>query len=264
MSKDINKVRKRLESRRRTIDYQVKQRERTVPMLINRHEEEREEPDVYYQPINRQEKPKPKGADFFLMRTLLAVCLFFAIAILYQNGSPQFESARQFVKGAYEQQFQFATVANWYEEQFGRPLALVPMNQDVALGDIEEQNEAELVYAVPASGGTVVENFQQNGQGILVETGKGAGVEAVKGGHVTSVGQSEQGLTKTVIVQHPDGTESIYGMLDEVMVNMYDHIKSGHKIGTVSTSGQAEKGVFYFALKKGDEYVDPSDVIMFE
>ncbi|WP_088103684.1 M23 family metallopeptidase [Halalkalibacter urbisdiaboli] len=265
MSKHLNKVRKRLETRRRSIDQNIKQRS-SVSMLMNRHEEAREDPDFYYQPLNRQESPpSTKGQDFFLMRTLLATSLFLAIAILFNNNSTQLEGARQFIKNSYEQQFQFAAIADWYENQFGRPLALLPLTEDFALGDVNsKQPEAELVYAVPASGGKIREDFKQNGRGVMVETGMNAEVEAVKGGQVISVGDGEQGLGKTVVVQHADGTESIYGMLEEVSVNIYDHIKSGHKIGVVSTSDQAEKGIFYFALKKNDTYVDPSEVISFD
>jgi stage IV sporulation protein FA len=93
-----------------------------------------------------------------------------------------------------------------------------------------------------------------------------AEVEAVKGGQVVKVGtdESEENLGKTVTVKHYDGTESLYGMLDDVEVNLYDHIQAGFAIGTVSTNEEVEKGIFYFALKKDDKYINPSEVLSFE
>ncbi len=263
MSKRLNKVRKEFETRRRQIDNSVKHRERTVPMLMNRHVEEREEFDFYLQPGDDQgEKTNIKSRDFFLFRAMAAVCLFLLIAIMFKTSVPQLEGVKRFVQQSYEQELQFAAIANWYEGQFGRPLALVPVNQDVALGDPNEQ--VEMAYALPVTG-VIREGFEQNGRGILIETGMDVEVEAVKGGYVVAVGEQEdESLGKTVTVQHYDGTESLYGMLNQINVNIYDHIQAGYKIGTVSTSEEAEKGIFYFALKKDENYINPSEVLSFD
>ncbi|WP_227936721.1 M23 family metallopeptidase [Alkalihalobacillus deserti] len=262
MSKNLNKVRRKLETRRRQINQDVKQRERTVPMLMNRHEEAREEPD-FYVPAESNKGIRPvKSGDFFLFRLMVAVCLFLMTAILFQSQVPQAESAKNLIKQTYEQELQFAAIANWYENQFGRPLALVPLNQDIAQGDPNEQ--VELAYAMPVLG-TISQDFDQDGRGILVETGMNAKVEAVKGGLVKAVGRAEdENLGKSVTVEHYDGTEAVYSMLDKVEVNMYDHIEVGHLIGTVTANTEAEKGIFYFALKKDDQYINPSDVLTFD
>ncbi|ARK31585.1 M23 family metallopeptidase [Halalkalibacter krulwichiae] len=263
MSKDLNKVRRKLETRRRQINHSVKQRERTVPMLMNRHDEEREEPDFYIPPSDKQDESKSvKKNEFFLFRVMAAVCLFLMTAILFQSQVPQAEGPRNLVKQVYEQELQFAAIADWYENQFGRPLALLPINQNIAQGDPNEQ--VDVAYALPVLG-TISQDFEHDGRGILVETGMNAEVEAVKGGHVIAVTNNEdQSLGKTVTIEHYDGTESVYGMLDTIEVNKYDHIQAGHLIGTVSTNEEAEKGMFYFALKKDNQYINPTDVITFD
>ncbi|WP_235715047.1 M23 family peptidase [Halalkalibacter akibai] len=191
MSRDLNKVRRKLESRRRQINQNVRHRERTVPMLTGRHEDAREEPDFYVPPSENQDRsPVKAGGDFFLFRLMVAVCLFLMTAILFQSQVPQAEGAKGLVKQAYEQEIQFAAIANWYENQFGRPLALLPINQDVAQGDPNEQ--VDLAYALPALGGRVSQGFEEDGKGILVETGMNAEVEAVKGGYVTAVGRDDE------------------------------------------------------------------------
>lgn len=262
MSNRLNKVRRELEKKRRQIDSSRKGRERAIPLLMNRHEESREDFDIYVHQEKEDREQRGRSGDFLVFRIMTAVCLALVIAILFKSTSPQLDGMKAFITDAYEQELQFAAIANWYENQFGRPLALVPVNQEMAQGDPEEQ--VEMVYALPAAG-TIREDFQQNGSGILIETGLEADVEAVKGGYVISVGErEEENLGKTVVVQHYDGTESLYGMLDDISVKMYDHIQAGAKIGTVSINEEAQKGIFYFALKKDEHYIDPTDVLSFE
>ena len=264
MSKRIDKIKRQIESRRREAQGKGarKERERSAPLFYDRHDESRDGPDFYVfqekKKIGTDEKWKQK--DWFLMRSLIAVVLFLLVAIMFNSGMPQLESARQVVKQSYEQEFQFAAIADWYENQFGRPLALLPMSMDVALEDTEEA--PPVAYAVPATG-QIREDFKQNGTGILVETEIGANVEAVKSGLVIFVGEEER-LGRTVAIQHYDGGQSWYGMLETVDVKLYDHIEAGKPVGRVSASEGAEKGIYYLSIKEGEDYIDPNDVISFE
>ncbi|UYZ20920.1 M23 family metallopeptidase [Mesobacillus jeotgali] len=117
-------------------------------------------------------------------------------------------------------------------------------------------------YALPASG-KILEDFGDNGQRIQIETGKGADVEAMDEGLVHFVGMKE-GFGKTVIVQHADKSETWYGNLDKIDVSLYEYISKGAKVGTAMDSTDGIKGSFYFAIKKGDDFVDPVQVIKFE
>lgn len=261
MSKKLDKIRKKIESRRREIHGKGYKRERSAPMLFNRHDEAREEPDFYlYQEREETEKGKWLEKDWFIMRTLIAITVFFVVAIVFNSGLSQLEGARQFVKNSYEQEIQFTAVADWYENQFGRPLALLPMGTNVAMEDTEQM--PEVAYAVPATG-SIMEDFSQNGKGVLVETEAGAVVEAVKSGMVVQVGEDET-IGKTVVIRHYDGGEAWYGMLDKVEVNLYDHVDHGTTVGKVSDNDQVNKGIYYFALKEGENYIDPSEVISFD
>ncbi|MBU8905027.1 M23 family metallopeptidase [Desertibacillus haloalkaliphilus] len=264
MSKRVDKIRKKVVQRRREVEGKVQQKERSAPQIFDRHDEARDEPDFYlYQDEKKGGPPQEKWMqkDLFLFRLMAAVCLFLIVAILFKTGNPQLEGARQFVQHSYEHELQFAQISNWYENQFGRPMALLPMTNDVALEDFE--NEAvEMAYAVPASG-HVTQSFEQSGTGVLVETEADAVVEAVKGGQVTFVDE-EVDLGNTVVIQHYDGGESWYGMLDEVEVNLYDHVSTGTVVGSVSKEGETEHGQYYFALKQGEDYIDPIEVISFD
>lgn len=260
MARELDKLRKRLALRRREINERTQKSERMVPLMFQRHEEAREEPEVYVYPERNEPRASTDRQGLLLFRTLISICLFLVIAIVFQTNAAPLQPLRAGVEQAFEQEFQFAAIAHWYEQQFGQPLALIPSNDQFALGD-PDQDEERMVFAVPASG-VITESFEQNGRGVLVETGVGAEVEAAKSGYVIEINNSEEG--KMVTLQHYDGSESIYGMIDNVAVNVYDHIEAGTKIGTASRAEDGEKGVYYFALKQGENYVDPSDVIRFD
>ncbi len=263
MANRIDQIRRRIDERRRKISSEISRKERSQPQYYPSHSEFRDEPDFYLlgdQQESSQSDDHIIRKDLLILQIFASICLFLVIGILFKSqGPPQFESARQFVKNSFEQEFQFAQVASWYEDQFGKPLALLPITKNMALENLRSE-ELDVAYAVPAAG-TVKKSFDEDGKGIIVETVSSSNVEAVKNGMVRFVAEEEI-LGKTVIVSHYDGGESWYAMLDHVDVKLYDHIEAGTKIGTVSL--QDNKGFYYFALKEGETFINPLDVITFE
>lgn len=199
--------------------------------------------------------------DWILFKILASACLFLAIAILFKNETASFESARNFVKTTMEKDFQFIAVSNWYEEKFGKPLSLLPPLTDEKK-DEKNNTIPKLEYALPASA-RILEDFQENGKRITIETDKDEAVEAMGEGLVRFAGKKED-FGKTVIIKHADNSESWYGNLAEINVNLMEYIETGSKIGTSTVMEDGLKGSFYFAIKKGDDFVDPSQVIPFE
>ncbi|MDP4084565.1 MAG: M23 family metallopeptidase [Bacillota bacterium] len=216
---------------------------------------------VTYEGRGNVEEPHPLfKKEIFLFKILASVCLFLLVAILFRNHTGSLDSVRNMVKKTMDTEFQFATVSNWYENKFGKPLALLPFAEKKQT----ENTNSNQQYAVPASG-RIVQNFVKNGQGVMIETDKGAQVKAMNGGLVTFAGIKD-GLGKTVIIQHSDKTESWYGNLLDIQVNLYDYVNKGKVVGSVSTSGNEDKskGSYYFAIKKGDKFIDPIQVIRFD
>lgn len=261
MADRVDKLRRKIQARRRKINSSLGKRERSQPHYFPSHNEFRDEPDFYYAADKGIGEPEEKfiRKDILIFQILASICLFLIVGIIFKTGASQFEGARQFVQNSYQQEFQFETVAHWYEDQFGKPLALLPTTNNLALDNFEDQ-EMNFVYAVPAVG-RVTKSFDQDGKGVIVETTSNSSVEAAKGGMVRFVAEEEK-LGKTVIIAHYDGGESWYAMLDKVEVNLYDHVEAGNKIGTVSLKD--EKGSYYFALKEGETFINPIDVISFE
>lgn len=190
--------------------------------------------------------------DVFMFKLLIGACLVLVSAIVFKNDSPPFEKVQHVVTGTFEEEFQFARLSKWYGEQFGDPLALIKPAAD--------KQPASDQYTAPASG-KVLETFEDNGQGVMVETSSTL-VEAMNEGVVIEIGKKEEsGLT--VVVQHDDSTESWYGNLEEVQVSLYDFVENGKEIGKIKAA-EDQKGTYYFAIKKGEQFIDPIQVISFE
>ncbi|MDR7001491.1 stage IV sporulation protein FA [Neobacillus niacini] len=199
--------------------------------------------------------------EVFIFKILASACLFLVVAILFRNQTATFDHARNLVRTTMDKEFEFAVVSQWYEEKFGKPLALLPFNESKKEKQTETET-AEKPFDMPATG-KVLENFQKNGQGIMIETANGASVQAMNGGNVTFASVKE-GLGKTVIIQHSDGTETWYGNLADIKVKLYDYVEKRKVVGTVSSSEENSKGKYYFAIKKGDDFIDPVKVIRFD
>lgn len=227
-----------------------------------------EAPFLDYEHSSKSDQPLFRK-DILMLQILLAVSLFLVVGILFKDASPRWEKARSFINEAMENEFQFATILNWYEEQFGQPVALLPTPEEVQ--QIEQrqtqyvnrtEDEAEPVYAVPAAG-RVLEPFSKDGQGIMVETGRDSSIEAINEGVVVYAGVKDD-IGKTVIIQHSDGTETWYGSLESINVKLYDFVKSRTQLGKVTNTKDGQAGTFYFAYKKGDTFIDPKQVINFD
>jgi stage IV sporulation protein FA len=250
-------VRKRMAKRKR-------ERERMTKNLNNRFLVVEDEEKYGFENFSSYESGPGEGGhplfnkELFLFKILASACLVLIVAILFRNGSDTLQPVKNFVTKSMEHDFQFTAVADWYESQFGKPLALLPFENK------EGTNETEVTpeYALPAAA-RILEDFGENGQKITIETSNGAPVTAMTEGRVRYVGE-EEGFGKTVIIQHADKSETWYGNLESIDVSLYEFIKKGTSVGVASDAGDGTKGTFYFAIKKGDDFIDPIQVIQFD
>lgn len=207
--------------------------------------------------------PTSKKPSFFIMKCLIATALVLGVGIVEKDQLLPLPQAKHMVQLALTNEFNFARVSSWYQQAFGSPLALLPIGkssksvQQTTTGP--SKSGAAQKFAVPVSG-QVTQSFNQSKKGITIQTALDSSVEAIDSGYVLSIINDKQ-TGKTVVIQHPNGDQSIYGDLKSVDVKVYDFVKKQQKIGMVSD--QNNQGVFYFAFKKGNQYVDPVQVISF-
>lgn len=251
-------IRKRMERRKRERERLAKHTKKHIPWT---EDEER----YGFHKISSYDAKEDEGThplfrkEYFLFKILVSACLFLIVAILFKNHSAGFDSSRNFVVKTMENDFQFVTVANWYEDQFGKPLALFPIKE---VEEDQKESAPKTEYALPASA-RILEDFNKNGQRITIETSKGEAVTAMNEGLVRFAGKKD-GFGKTVIIKHADNSEAWYGNLEEINVNLMEYIEKGTEVGKSAVMEDGDKGSFYFAIKKGDDFIDPFQVIPFE
>lgn len=260
-SRNSSDVRKRIAERRKNRERMitVNKNERPAwPEVEDEKEWGAENVFVYEEGINQHTKPPFVNKDWILFRILASVCLVLCMAIIYRTSAPWTETAKIALEKAYQQEFQFATVSNWFEDTIGKPFAFLP--EDSLNG--AENSSSDSRFATPATG-TIMQSFVKDGQGVLIKTSNSTSVDTIKEGVVIYAGEKET-HGKTVIVQHPDKSESWYARLQEINVSLYEEVKKGAKVGRVSPSDEPDKGEFYFALKANGKFIDPNEVISFE
>lgn len=264
MSRRIDDVRKRIAKRQK--ERRQHKFNNQESYLIRDEEKYGGRPVSSYEDPSRNTEHPLFRKEILMFQILAAVSIFLIVAIMFKSPANQWGQAKHFVNQTFEREFQFAAVSTWYEDQFGKPLAFLPGDNNSQVGTTEGINETNREgFAVPAAG-KILESFEVDGKGITVETGKDSKVEAVNEGVVIFVGPKE-GLGKTVILQHADGSETWYGQLDEInieKVKLYEFLDSRTALGQVSNQVDGETGTFYFAVKKGDHFIDPIQVISFD
>lgn len=262
-------MRSRVDDIRKRIEKQKKERARLARNIENRVLWAEDEERYGFNKMDSFEGDFGEGGhplfkkEWFFFKVLASICLVLIVAIMFRNESTKLAPIRAFVQETMNQDFQFAAVSDWYETTFGEPLAFLPFTKEKDTDQAEKTpsiNQTE--YALPASG-TILEKFESDGQKITIQTGSGASVESMNEGLVRFVGKKE-GFGKTVIVQHADKSESWYGNLDDINVNLYEYIEKGTKVGTASNSEDNTKGSFYFGIKQGENFIDPIQVIQFD
>ena len=261
-SRSSSEVRKRIAERRRNRERMITVRDRkektTWPEMDDEKEWESEHVFVYEEGMNKHTKPPLIKKEWIVFRILFSICLVLVIAIIYRTSAPWTETAKQAVDTVYQQEFQFATVSNWFEDTIGKPFAFLP--EDAIQGTNHDSSDSQ--FATPATG-KIMQSFVKDGQGVLIKTSNSTSVDTIKEGVVIYAGEKEA-HGKTVIVQHPDKSESWYARLQEIEVVLYEEVKKGAKVGKVSPSDEPDKGEFYFALKANGKFIDPNEVISFE
>jgi Membrane-bound metallopeptidase len=230
------------------------------------------DPERFPQTYNRPFGPKygeedrdrnlPRENRFMrgLVIRLILAALLFGVSYWAETGNnPALQPVRQSLSTAMTQEFQFTAVSAWYEKHFGNPVAFLPGLGGSSGSSQTASGSGSSGFAAPVSG-QVATPYNSRTKGVTVNAPSHSEVKAFRDGLVVFVG-IKTGTGNTVIIQHKGNDESWYGKLDKINVKIYDEVKQGQKIGT--TSG-GKGGTFYFALKKGQKFIDPIQVMSFD
>ncbi|CQR48003.1 Stage IV sporulation protein FA [Paraliobacillus sp. PM-2] len=250
MKKDVEHIRKEIARRKQKKLPNMYRKNNHSSTYTAKHFVDDEEKHGYMPTLAKLSQSSKEDTWFsaFLLKSMIAAIIFLFFTISHQVDQAWLSKPKQWATTALTEEFPFATVNQWYQQQFGSPLAFISDNS---------VNTTEPATALPVNG-TISESFQVNGQGILITANNPLNVYAMDEGTVIFAGNDRK-TNKTIIVQHPDKSKSIYGNLSDIHVNQYQFIKANQEIGKFVPSEDEKE--LYFAVKKNNQYLDPVQVI---
>ncbi|GGJ84095.1 stage IV sporulation protein FA [Lentibacillus kapialis] len=247
MDKGVKKVRKSIDQRKKM---RGATSEKSTKQILPSSFPQEEEKHGYFPVFTDDNGPAKLGSERitrFAVKGILSTMLFLSAAFLMQSDSELLSTPKKWTTSTLTEEFPFASVNQWYQKTFGEPMAL----------SSSQSSDAQEALALPVNG-TVSETFQANGKGIKLAPGEKTDVSSLQRGVVTFAGNDHE-TGKTVIVQHADNSETVYGNLSSIDVHLYQFIDRGQKLGIFSPNTD-NKNV-YFAIEKNNSYVDPVQVI---
>ena len=146
-----------------------------------------------------------------------------------------------------------------------------PKQADVAAP--ESSSETEVAALTPQSTGVdrlrwpvrgrVISGFgsREGGRvndGITIAVPEGTAVHAAENGVVIYAGDGLKGFGKTVLVRHEDGLVTVYGHTSQMKVKRGDKVSRGQEIALSGMTGDADRPMLHFEVRKGTSPVDPS------
>lgn len=105
-----------------------------------------------------------------------------------------------------------------------------------------------------------IEKTKKLHTGIDFAAPMGSPVNAVKSGVIDTIEHNNSGYGNKVVINHYDGTQSVYAQLSEILVNKNDSVKGGQLIAKVGSSGTSTGPHLHFELIREGKKVNPSSV----
>ncbi|MCR8644139.1 M23 family metallopeptidase [Paenibacillus sp. N1-5-1-14] len=199
----------------------------------------------------------------FRTKVWIALLMFILIWALFQIKHPIAQKGQSYIATMLVQPISYDSLTAWYHRTFGDSPSFIPVFDNKGKEDaVKVSLGNKRTYFAPLQGKVTVPYSASNG-GILLSAQAGAPVFAMDDGQVIRAGESES-TGYTVVIQHPEGVQSVYGWMDGAKLQLNDWIKAGETIGYAAKDQFKETGILYFAIKKDKMSVDPADVISFD
>lgn len=95
--------------------------------------------------------------------------------------------------------------------------------------------------------------------GVDLSAGDTENIVAANDGEVTEIATNAE-YGSYIIIKHSEEITTLYGNLNEILPNVGDKVAKGQPIARAG----GENDSFYFELRRGDTYLDPTQFIQFE
>ena len=128
-----------------------------------------------------------------------------------------------------------------------------------------------VVLSIPSRWPLSVRSFRTRGlaegdpgaerhSGLDLAVPVGSDVRATGGARVKEVG-TDSAYGRYVLLEHPQGYESMYGHLSRVIVAAGDSVRAGQVIGLSGNSGRSTAPHLHFEIRRGGQSIDPLTLV---
>jgi stage IV sporulation protein FA len=220
-----------------------------------------EDPEYQWYVKGNPWRRSSKAEGTIRFQVIASVVAFAAVWAMFQWNHPSVEQGQAFVRSALTEELQFDAMYAWYEERFGPVPSFIPALDRDEAGAARVNAPVSRSYITPVAG-SIVEPFggARSGTGIVIQATNSV-VSSMETGLVIYAGETQE-TGRTVVIRHPGGVETVYGYLGEIRVAKDDWVKAGSAIALVTPAdGRNKGGLVYFAVKKGNSFIDPADVV---
>ncbi len=199
----------------------------------------------------------------WLKRTVVAVVVF---AVAYSAHISESMIGRATDKGI-RYILNTQTDFNYMIDQM---VSYAPQNLDISLlrraQSVVSKPADPLMYMTKPVNSNVISGFgwrmhpvlkqEMMHEGVEFEAPLGTGVRAAAAGTVKAVTDSAQ-HGKTLIIEHGQNLETVYGHLGEVLVKQGDAVSQGQIVAKSGKSGITVGPMLYFELRENGKAIDP-------
>lgn len=112
--------------------------------------------------------------------------------------------------------------------------------------------------------GTILSGFGEKpgglrNEGINIGAPRGTAVAAAENGVVAYAGNQLKSFGNLVLIRHDGGWVTVYAHLDAIGVEQGQRVTRGQGIGTVGQTGNVRSPQLHFAVRKGEQVLNPVD-----
>ncbi|SEU17643.1 M23 family metallopeptidase [Paenibacillus sp. NFR01] len=207
---------------------------------------------------------RPRFSAGMIRRFVASLLVFGGVWGIFAMDEPWALRAQNWISDALTYDMDFAAAQVWYETHFSGAPSFIPI-----FGGEEEPAQKVNAGHEPVAplAGKLVRPFTAGQKAVeimpLGEDGGSVMVKSMDTGRVLSVSRETDGGIK-VVVRHTGNMTAEYGHLSGTKLAADDWVQSGDTLGWLQEQEGAKVPLLYFAVMKGDVYIDPTEVVAFD
>jgi stage IV sporulation protein FA len=187
--------------------------------------------------------------------------LFGLVWGLFRWDVPYAINLRMFIADALNKDMDFAAAGQWYQTYFDGAPSFLPI-----FGEEAEKHKVDATRkGYRPIHGNITQPFALSLKGVEITpdaADNGAiAVKSIDAGRVLDIfNHPESGITITI--RHTGGITVTYGRLSRSTLKVNDWVQEGDEIGVLPASHTGgEAATLFFAVQRGNQYIDPAEVV---